>query len=206
MIAPCLSLALLLAPAAPPPRPDPVPPTPAAPERDAARALAIAAAGEPGIEEVQLAAARMAERAVPDARGFAGRSRLAALLPRLTAEYRGEERAQRIVGLQASGEVDYARLAPARGWEVRATWDLGALVAAPGELAAANAAAERVRRRAEAVKRAAALYYERRQARLERLLAPPAAALEIAELELRIERLTAELDALTGLRSSGGLR
>jgi hypothetical protein len=203
MIAPSVALALILsAPSAA--RPDPAS-APVLAEREAFRALAAVAAGEPPIAAVQAAAARVAGRAVPEAEGFARRARLAALLPRLTAEYRRDERSQRIVGLQGSGEVDYLRLAPGRAIALRATWDLGELVAARGEISGANAAAERARRQAEAVKRATVLYYERREARLALMLAPPEGALARAEAELEVDRLTAELDALTGaLFSAGG--
>jgi hypothetical protein len=172
-------------------------------ERDALRALAVLAAGAPPIAEVQEAAARAADRSVPEARGLARRARLAALLPTLTTEYRHEERSYRVVGLQGSGEVDYTRLAPGRAFVVRATWDLGELVAARGELPAAVAESERARRRGEAVRRATALYQALRRARLALLLAPPADALARAEAELEVDGLAAELDALTGGLLSG---
>ncbi len=79
-----------------------------------------------------------------------------------------------------------------------ATWDLGGLVAARGEISAASEAAERARRRAEAVKRATTLYYDRRRALLALLLDPPLAPRARAEAELEVDRITAELDALTG--------
>jgi hypothetical protein len=47
------------------------------------------------------------------------------------------------------------------------------------------------------------LYYERRRERLALLVDPPAGTLERAEAELRVERLGAELDALTGGLLSG---
>jgi hypothetical protein len=190
----CLALSLLASPA---PRADPAAAERTA-ERDALRALAALAAGEPGVAEVQEAAARAAERSVPEAHGFGRRARLAALLPRLTAEYRRDERSYRVVGLQGSGEVDYTRLAPGSAFVVRATWELGELVAARGEISAAAAEAERARRRGEAVRRAIALFHERRRARLALLLAPPEDALSRAEAELEVDRLGAELDALTG--------
>jgi hypothetical protein len=56
------------------------------------------------------------------------------------------------------------------------------------------------------VKRATALYYERRRERLALLLDPPPGALERAEAVLRVERLGAELDALTGGLLSGRAR
>lgn len=186
------TLALLSALAAPPagmgPRPD----------ADALRALGAVSAGEPGITEVQEAAAREAERGGPSIEGFPRRSRLAALLPRLTAEFRKEERSHRVVGLQGTAEVDYMRIDPGTAFVVRATWDLGTLVAAKGEIAAAAAASARASRREAAVKRVTAAFFERRRAMLALLLEPPATALARAEAELAVDRLTAELDALTG--------
>ncbi len=174
------------------------PPAGRGPEAEALRALGITSAGEPGIAEVQEAAARLVERDGPSIEGFPGRSRLAALLPRLTAEYRHDERSYRVVGLQGSGEVDYLRLAPGNTFLVRATWDLGTLVAAKGELAAFSAAAARARRREAAVRRATTAFFDRRRALLALLVDPPATALARAEAELAVDRLTAELDALTG--------
>jgi hypothetical protein len=160
-------------------------------ERDALRALAVLASGEPGIAEVQEAAARTADREVVEVRGFARRARLAALLPRLTTEYRREDRSYRTVGLQGSGEVDYFHVAPGSVVLLRATWELGELVAARGEPAAASADAERARRRNEAVKRATVLYFERRRAQLTLLLTPPETAIALAQAELEVERLGA---------------
>lgn len=167
-------------------------------EPDAYRALAAVFAGEPGIAEVQEAAARAAERGAPDVEGFPGRSRLSALLPRLTAEYHREERSYRVVGLQGSSEVDYLRFNPGTAFVVRATWDLATLVAARGEIAAAHASSARAQRRDAAVRRATAVFFERRRAMLSLVLEPPATALARAEAELAVDRLTAELDALTG--------
>lgn len=191
-----LAAALAASPSASGPRPD----------VEALRALGALSAGEPGIAEVQEAAAREAERDGPSIDAYPARSRLAALLPRLTAEYRRDQRSYRVVGLQGSGEVDYLRLAPGSAFLVRATWDLGALVAAKGEIAAFSAASARARRREEAVRRATALFYDRRRAVLALLLDPPEGALARAEAELAVDRLTAELDALTGGLLARGAR
>lgn len=187
-----LPLALLAALAAMPPVPEP------RHEAEAFRALAAVSAGEPGIAEVQEAAAREAERGAPDVEGFPGRSRLSAFLPRLTAEYRREERSYRVVGLQGTAEVDYLRFNPGTALVLRATWDLSTLVAARGEIASAHAVSARAQRREAAMRRATAVFFERRRARLALLLEPPATALARAEAELAVDRLTAELDALTG--------
>jgi hypothetical protein len=206
MVLDALAAALCLVAAAPASRSDGAAEAVRAAERDAVRALAIVAAGEPPIGEVQDAAARTSDRQVPEAEGFSWRARAAALLPRLTAEVRRDERSYRVVGLQSAGEVDYRHLSPGSAVLLRATWELGDLVAARGELAAAAASEARARRRAEAVRRATAIFYERRRAQLELLLAPPEAALARAQAELQVERLAAELDALTGGLLSGRAR
>jgi hypothetical protein len=180
----------------------PADPLASAPPGDAAaearRALASASAGDPDEAEVRAAAAREAGRAGPLGSGWGRRLRLAALLPRLTAEWRHDEEAFRVVGLQSSGEVDYQHLSPGTTIALRATWELGALLASRDELAAAAAASSRAQRRDDAVARAAALFHERRRARVALLLEPPATALARAEAELAVARMTAELDALTG--------
>jgi hypothetical protein len=195
MLVPSVALLAALA-AAPRDAPRDVPPP--RPEPDAYRALAAVSAGEPGIAEVQQAAAREAERGAPDIEGFPGRSRLSALLPRLTAEYHREERSYRVVGLQGATEVDYLRFNPGTAFIVRATWDLGTLVAARGEIAGAHAWSARSTRREAAIRRATTVFFERRRAMLSLVLEPPSTALGRAEAELAVDRLTAELDALTG--------
>ncbi|HET8539326.1 MAG TPA: hypothetical protein VFL83_05595 [Anaeromyxobacter sp.] len=176
---------------------------------DALRAIAALSAGDPTVAEVAAAAdatAREAERGAAGAERWATRARLSALLPRLTAELRVDEQSYRVVGLQGSGEVDYQRRSPGTTVALRATWDLGELVAARGELAAAAVAAASARRRDAAVRRATALFFERRRAQLALLLDPPASPLARAEAELALDRLKAELDVLTGGLLSRGRR
>lgn len=201
MTAPALLLPLaLLAP------PDLAPRPPAAhpPEAEAFRALAAAAAGGPDIQDVQAAAAREAERAFELAEGGHRPTRLAALLPRLGAEVRIDRTSSRVVGFQGSGEVDYLRLEPGAAVILRASWDLGGLAGPRGEAAGASRIA-RARGREAAVRRATDLFYARRRALVALLLAPPASSLARAEAELEVDRLGAELDAVTGgLLSRGG--
>jgi hypothetical protein len=186
-----LLLALLLsAPPAAPLSPVPAP--------DLPRLLARLAASEPDILEVQAAAARQAEAATPDPALLARRRRLSALLPRLTAEVRHEERDYRVAGLQGASEVDYTRSSPGTSFALHATWELGDLIAATGEAAAAAAALARATRRDDAVRKATVLHFERRQRQLALLSDPPPDARARAAAELELARVTAELDALTG--------
>jgi hypothetical protein len=182
-----LAALLLAAPAAPPaPPPDPL------------RLLARLAAGEPTVARVQAAAAAAVEGAVPDPTALAGRRRLAALLPRLSAEVRADQRTYRVTGLQGTSEVDYVRSSPGTTVSLQATWELADLWASRGEPSATTAALSRLRRREEAVRRATGLYYERRRLLALLALDPPSEPLARAEAELELERTTAELDAATG--------
>lgn len=169
-------------------------------EGQALRALALVSAGEPEVEALQRAAAREADRTDGGAVDYPVRSRIAALLPRLTAEYRHDVASNRVVGLQGSGEVDYLRLAPSDTFLVRATWELPSLVAAPSEVTAGAQAQARAKRRSEAVERVTKLFFERQRLRVALVLAPSPDPVARAQAELDVARLAAEIDALTGAR------
>lgn len=211
-----LLLVLLLAAA---PRPAPEPRTEVAPRREArvepreseatpppaavaaarsARLLALLADGDPAVEEVQRAAAAQVRADAGALDSWERRARTAAWLPKLSLEYRHDERATRVVGLNGNVESDYVRFSPGDQLAVRAAWDLDRLVFAPDELRAAATASQLMRRREEAVERATRLYFERRRLRLRLALSPPDGALERTESEIAIDAVTAELDALTG--------
>ncbi len=199
---PLLLLLVLLPPpalASPPPL-APLGADAAVAEALAARALAAIAAREPDVEALQRAVAQAVDRSSYDLRDYPARSRWAALVPHLTAEYRHEEAANRVVGQQTSGEVDYLRLAPSNTMTLRATWDLGALMASPGELPAASQLAARAQRRAEAVEKVTRLFFERRKLRVALLVSPPGDPVARAQAEVEIARLGAEIGALTGGR------
>jgi hypothetical protein len=169
-------------------------------ESQAARALATVSAGEPDVAELQRAAARVADAAGAEAVDHPTRARLAGLLPHFTTEYRHEQASNRVVGLQGSGEVDYLRLQPCDTFLVRATWDLPVLMAAPGELTAGAQQQARAKRREEAVERVTKLFFERRRLQVALLLSPPTDPVGRAQVEIDVERLGAEIDALTGSR------
>jgi hypothetical protein len=188
------TLAALLLVAPIPPRPTPPPPDPL---EAAYAALTRVTDGEPSIVEVQTAAAHRAAAAVPASAG-AGRSRAAALLPRVTTEYRNDQRSYRVAGLQGSGEVDYVRSSPGQVFLIRATWELSALIVPPGPTPAATGAVERAKRSDEAARRATELFFARRRLQLTLLVEAPPTPLGQAELEVELARITAELDLLTG--------
>jgi hypothetical protein len=172
-------------------------------ELEAARALGRLAVGEPAIEDVQAAAARRAGFDSGRAESWRSRARSAAWLPRLTAEYRHDERNYRVIGLTGSGEVDYLRANPGDVYGIRATWALDALIFNPSEVRAAATAAHLLRRRDEMVERATRLFFRRQRLRLALLVGGPASPQARAEAELEIAEVTSELDALTDGLFSG---
>jgi len=162
----------------------------------ARRRLLSSSRGDPAIADVQAAASRCADPLAGGRRDVA-RARSAALLPNVTAELRFDDRSYRVVGQQTSGAVDYARLAPGWSASVRATWDLAGLVSPQSGRLTAKGLLDAAQRRDQAVKGATSLYFERRRRRLALASTPPSDPGAWAAAELEVERLGAELDALT---------
>jgi len=170
---------------------------------EAAWLLGMVLAGEPRIAAVQRAAEARAAPSREEADGWQRRSRLSALLPKLGAQLRHDERSYRVVGLTSGAEVDYLRSMPGDTLTVRLDFDLPALVFGRQELQAVAAAQNAEARRRAAVERATKLYYERLRLRLTLLSSPPEEPDARAAMEIDLEAVTAELHALTGLY--GGL-
>lgn len=198
-------LAALAITAAPPLRPPP-PRAPSAEEIDASAATLLqrATAGEPALKDVQSAAARQALRSRP--RPFTPRrARLAALLPKLSAEIQRDDRRYHVVGLTSTSEVDYVRHTPGTQVSLRLAWDLGGLAFADAETRLASDGEAAAKASGEAVERATRLYFERQRLLLSVWALPAASPRERAERELEIAELGGILDALTGgLWSAGG--
>ncbi|HEU4385041.1 MAG TPA: hypothetical protein VFR85_16275 [Anaeromyxobacteraceae bacterium] len=197
---------LLLAAAEPAGSRSPPPPVPESEVR-AARAAALAWAGEPSVESVQRAAAAQLEGEREHLDSLSRRARQSAWLPRLGAEVEHDERTTRVVGFTGAAESDYLRTSP--GWRagLRVSWELDRLVFSRDELAVAEAASRLARQRQERVERATRLLFQRVGLKAELVLEPPTDALQRAQRELELVRIAAELDALTGgllARGAGG--
>ena len=206
------ALAALALAAAPAPRPassrpaSPRPPPTGAVDAAAASLLQRATGDEPALGEVQAAAARQALRSRPP-RSTQRRARLAALLPKLSAEVQRDDRRYHVVGLTSTSEVDYVRHTPGTQVAVRVSWDLAGLAFADVEPRLRDEEQAAAKASAEAVERATRLYFDRQKLLLSLVAAPPASGSERAERELEIAELGGVLDALTGgLWSSGGAR
>ena len=166
---------------------------------EVARLLRFVLAGEPRIEAVQRAADARAGPTGDEADGWRRRSRLSALVPRIVAEYRHDDRSLHEVGVTSSSDVDYVRVMPGDTYTVRLAFDLDGLVFGKQELAAIAAARRVEAQRRAAVDRATRLYYDRLRLRLTLAASPPPSPRDRAALEIDLEAVTAQLDALTGL-------
>ena len=153
-------------------------------------------APEPGLAETQDAAASAAGGSASDDDSRSTRARLAHFAPQLRgqAQLRDDEKSR----------VGEFRLAPVREldvgvghtWAVVLAWDFSQVVYARDESQLALAHAHLARIRREAADKAAQLWIDRRAARAQWLAAAPETRLEAC---LALLRLTAALDALTGL-------
>jgi hypothetical protein len=200
-------LLLFLLLTAPPAAPTPPAADPAALARvDGNRVLAVVAAADPPVAEVQRAAARH-DGVDPDRlRAWVARPRSAHWLPRLSIDASRTERDTRVVGVTGTVESDYLRVTPSTQLGVRLSWDLDQLVFSRDEPAAAWTASRLIDRREERVRRATRLYFQRRRLLVQLALDPPREALQRAERENQVDEITAELDELTGGLLSGRRR
>jgi hypothetical protein len=197
-----LLLSLLLA--APPALPAPPAPDPAATARiDGHRVLAVVAAADPPVAEVQRAAADH-DGIDPDRlRAWVARPRSAHWLPHVSLDASRTERDTRVVGVTGTIESDYLRVNPSTQFGIRLSWDLDQLVFSRDEPAAAWTASRLIDRRAERVRRATRLFFQRRRLLVQLALDPPSEAILRAERENQVDEITAELDELTGGLLSG---
>lgn len=89
--------------------------------------------------------------------------------------------------------------------KVRLVWDLDKLVMSSERIRIINEAQDVVKLREQVLTEATRIYFERRRLQVERLLAPRGEPMARVHEELRVQELTAGLDALTGGRFSEGL-
>ncbi len=179
------------------------PPLPCAPDGStvAARAVALLAGyrDEPDVRAVQEAAARYAEVHPDLLASWRHRARYAGLAPRLSVEDRYVDLSrQRLRTGGGSPDYELDEVGTEQEPAVRAEWDLSRLVFNPDELRVAGETVDLVRLRQRVLDEVTRLYFERRRREVERDLAPPADVAGRVRQQLRIDELTASLDALTG--------
>jgi hypothetical protein len=207
----CFGLLALLFADAGGPASDPAPPARAAADggRRVSPALLHALfAADPPVDALRAAASALALTEPDRARSLVTRARLAGWLPELRGRVdRRFARAESVdlgtsaaalapVGIDSDNDVRY---------ELRATWDLSKFVFNPDEIGAHFQALRTADARREIESLVIRLYFERRRLKAELTAAdastmPPSSGMPLSgvRMELRVEEIEAELDALTG--------
>jgi len=202
--------------AAPPPPLPVVTPAPADPAVEVRAALA-AFDSEPSVREVQRWAAAHAQASPAQTRRWLRQSSRFAWLPRTTVEWRfsdGDD--QRFDYVDPSGDpllpgaepapvIDQATSDRDAAWRVRLDWDLADLVMSSERIRVIDEVQDLVELRDAVVTEVTQLYFERRRLQVERHLRPPLDAAREVRDELRLQELTARIDASTGGAFSAAL-
>jgi hypothetical protein len=208
-ISTCFVLLVLLAGEAADSAPQPAPQPPAASARRVSPVLLRAlAAADPPVDALRAAASAVALTEPDRARSLVIRARLAGWLPEVRGRVdRRFARAESVdlgssaaalapVGIDSDNDVRY---------ELRATWDLSKFVFNPDEIGAHFQALRTADARREIETLVIRLYFERRRLKAELSAAdamampsPSGMPLSGVRMELRVEEIEAELDALTG--------
>jgi len=157
---------------------------------------------EPSVVEVQRAAARYA-RVNPEAYdSWQSEARFANLLPRrLYGRLRRTDGDDTDVRTTTSSSGSVSDLVSTDGelqLELRAEWDLTRLVFNRDSIQATRQIERLVNQREDILTTVNKLYYARRQLQVEIEMNPPTSVEKALRQQLRIDGLTADLDALTG--------
>jgi hypothetical protein len=156
-------------------------------------------AGEPSLRELERAALRLADADVEGADGWMASANWSAVLPvvKLVAEH-DLERDESLDRYQDEPDRWGADTDRDLGFQVSAQWNLPELVFNPDEVRIYGALANRATRREALLTTLVGYYFERRRLQLAELLEPAPDLARRLERQMRIEELTAVIDALTG--------
>lgn len=157
---------------------------------------------EPSVVEVQRAAAGYAEVAPDVYDSWLTESQVANLLPRrVQARIRStndDDRDLRTTSAATGSISDLVSKQDQLQLELRLEWDLTRIVFNRDGIAAARQIERIVNTREDILTTVNKLYFARRQLQVEMALEPPTSVDKAVKSQLRIQGLTADLDALTG--------
>lgn len=155
--------------------------------------------GEPSLAELQRAALRVADADPESVRKWRRAPNLSHVLPRFRATTNYNiERDESLIRYQEKPDRWGATSDHDLRLQFWAQWELSRLVFNPDEVRVHGALANRAQRRENLLATLVGYYYERRRLQLEEIIDPPSEMADIIELRMRIDELTAMIDALTG--------
>ncbi len=167
--------------------------------KDGAKDVLSLFADEPSIMEIQEAAIRYAEVHPDKIRSWRSAAAKRAWLPTLKIAY-DEGRDWESSGYFYGGTYrdDDITKGRDRGWSVSLTWELGDLIWNDDQTSIDTRSRLMVQLRDDVLNEVTRLYFERRRLQVEMHLSSPKETKERMETVLRIQELTADIDALTG--------
>ncbi|MBI4843444.1 MAG: hypothetical protein HY809_03870 [Nitrospirae bacterium] len=156
---------------------------------------------EPSIHDIQEAAVRYAEVHPEKISGWRKSAARKAWLPDLRVDFgEGKDWQSSTYFYSTSSEKykdDDLTNGRDKNWSVSLTWNLGDMIWNADQTSIDTRSRLMVQLRDEVLNDVTRLYYERRRLQLEMLIRPPQDMWEKIEKELRLEELTADIDALT---------
>ena len=171
--------------------------------------------GEPSVGSVQAMAMSYTKTNPELVEGWLKASKTAFTLPAVTLSYDkdlDDYNTWNYVDLDGNGQVetDEFQLYNSRAddddsFGVRLSWRLDKIVMSSERIRVINEAQDIVKLRDKILEDATRLYFDRRRLQVEQLLSPPGDLRTQLKNELRLQELTANIDALTGGRFSASL-
>ncbi|MBI5057149.1 MAG: hypothetical protein HZB61_11100 [Nitrospirae bacterium] len=154
---------------------------------------------EPSIEEIREAAIMYAEVQPDKINEWRKAAAARALLPQLRFEYQKNIDWQKEDHFYDSDhKIDDFTSTDDKAWSVSVTWELGDLVWNDSQTSIDARSRLMVQLRDDVLNEVTRLYFERRKLQIAMLLSPTAEINEKIEKELRLQELTADIDAMTG--------
>lgn len=156
-------------------------------------------ANEPTIEEIREAAMIYAEVQPEKIEGWRKAAAMKALLPDLTFKY-DKNKAWQSDDYFLSGTYidDKIKEDKDSGWSISLSWELGDLIWNESQTSIDTRSKLMVELRDDILNEVTRLYFERRRMQIEMLLSSHENIKEKIDKELRLQELTADIDALTG--------
>ena len=169
--------------------------------KEVVRKVLMRFAGEPTVREVQTQAVDYV-RVHPDiVDSWRTRARLRAIAPRFQADAQGtlDNDLRKVTNLDAAeSEIESTTDSNTGRLTLGARWDLDRLIFEPQEMAVAREAVRTANLRDRVLEEVTRRFFERRRLQVDLELAPPTDLSDRVRKELRLQELTADIDAFTG--------
>ena len=156
-------------------------------------------ANEPSVREVQEAAMRYALVSDNVLNGYQSSAKWTKLLPRTRVRYREDVDDDTTVSVNEVGERDLSLDDNQNtNYEMQLEWRFDEMLMGPTRIQAIRETSRLVQLRDDILDEATKVYFDRRRVQVDLAMNPPSDAKARATKDLRMEELTANLDALTG--------